>query len=31
LPAQLLQPKNGKLLWLVDAAAGGMLSTGIRD
>lgn len=31
LPAQLLQPKNGKLLWLVDAAAGGMLATGIRD
>ncbi len=25
LPAQLLQPKNGKLLWLVDAAAGSML------
>jgi 6-phosphogluconolactonase len=31
LPAQLLQPKNGKLLWLVDAAAGGMLASGIRD
>ncbi len=31
LPAQLLQPKNGKLLWLVDAAAGNMLSTGIRE
>jgi 6-phosphogluconolactonase len=31
LPAQLLQPKNGKLLWLVDIAAGGMLSTGIRE
>ena len=31
LPAQLLQPKNGKLLWLVDAAAGGMLSVGIRE
>jgi len=31
LPAQLLQPKNGKLLWLVDAAAGSMLTTGIRD
>ncbi len=31
LPAQLLQPKNGKLLWLVDAAAGRMLSSGIRD
>jgi 6-phosphogluconolactonase len=31
LPAQFLQPKNGKLLWLVDTAAGGMLSTGIRE
>jgi len=31
LPAQLLQPKNGKLLWLVDAAAGSMLSIGIRE
>ena len=31
LPAQLLQPQNGKLLWLVDAAAGSMLSTGIRE
>jgi 6-phosphogluconolactonase len=31
LPAQLLQPKNGKLLWLVDTAAGGMLSAGIRE
>jgi 6-phosphogluconolactonase len=31
LPAQLLQPKNGKLLWLVDTAAGSMLATGIRD
>jgi len=31
LPAQLLQPKNGKLLWLVDAAAGSMLATGIQD
>jgi 6-phosphogluconolactonase len=31
LPAQLLQPKNGKLLWLVDAAAGSMLTSGIRD
>jgi 6-phosphogluconolactonase len=31
LPAQLLQPKNGKLLWLVDAAAGGVLSIGIRE
>lgn len=31
LPAQLLQPKNGKLLWLVDTAAGAMLSNGIRE
>jgi len=31
LPAQLLQPKNGKLLWLVDTAAGSMLSLGIRE
>ncbi len=31
LPAQLLQPQNGKLLWLVDAAAGSMLASGIRD
>jgi 6-phosphogluconolactonase len=31
LPAQLIQPKNGKLLWLGDTAAGGMLSTGIRE
>jgi len=31
LPAQLLQPKNGKLLWLVDTAAASMLSTGIRE
>ena len=31
LPAQLLQPRNGKLLWLVDTAAGSMLSAGIRE
>jgi 6-phosphogluconolactonase len=31
LPAQLLQPINGRLLWLVDAAAGSMLASGIRD
>ncbi len=31
LPAQLLQPQNGKLLWLVDTAAGSMLSAGIRE
>jgi len=27
----LLQPKDGKLLWLVDTAAGSMLSKGIRE
>ncbi len=31
LPAQLLRPENGKLLWLVDTAAGSMLATGIGD
>jgi 6-phosphogluconolactonase len=31
LPAQLLQPQKGKLFWLVDAAAGSMLTSGIRD
>ena len=31
LPAQLLQPTNGKLLWVVDTAAGSMLSKGIRE
>ena len=31
LPAQLLQPVNGKLLWLVDTAAGSMLTSGIRE
>lgn len=31
LPSQLIQPKNGKLLWLVDTTAAGMLSTGIRE
>ena len=31
LPAQLLQPNHGKLLWLVDTAAGSMLSIGIRE
>ncbi len=31
LPAQLIDPKNGRLLWLVDAAAGGILSRGIRE
>jgi 6-phosphogluconolactonase len=31
LPSQLIQPKNGELLWLVDTAAGSKLSTGIRE
>jgi 6-phosphogluconolactonase len=31
LPSQLLQPTNGKLLWLVDQAAGSMLTTGTRE
>jgi 6-phosphogluconolactonase len=31
LPAQLIQPVSGKLLWLVDQAAGSMLATGIRN
>jgi len=31
LPAQLIQPANGKLLWLVDTAAGAMLTTGIKE
>ena len=31
LPAQLLQPRDGKVLWLVDTSAGGMLSKGIRE
>jgi 6-phosphogluconolactonase len=31
LPAQLLQPTNGKLLWLVDQAAGSMLTNVIRE
>jgi 6-phosphogluconolactonase len=31
LPAQLIDPKSGRLLWLVDAAAGGILSRGIRE
>lgn len=31
LPSQLIQPKNGTLLWLVDPAAAAMLSTGIRE
>jgi len=31
LPAQLLQAQNRKLVWVVDAAAGSMLTSGIRD
>ncbi|GAC1701960.1 MAG: 6-phosphogluconolactonase [Candidatus Acidiferrum sp.] len=31
LPSQLIQPANGKLIWLVDQAAGGMLSAAIRE
>jgi 6-phosphogluconolactonase len=31
LPAQMIQPQSGKLLWLVDSTAGGMLSIGIRE
>ena len=31
LPSQLIQPKSGKLLWLVDPAAAGMLTIGTRE
>jgi 6-phosphogluconolactonase len=31
LPAQMIQPSNGKLLWLVDGTVGGMLAVGIRE
>lgn len=31
LPAQFIQPVNGKLLWLVDQAAGSMLATGTHN
>jgi 6-phosphogluconolactonase len=31
LPAQMIQPSNGKLQWLVDTAAGSLLSNGIRE
>ena len=31
LPAQLIQPKNGTLLWLTDKDAGAMLTRGIRE
>jgi 6-phosphogluconolactonase len=31
LPAQLIQPANGTLLWLVDTAAGSLLTRAIRE
>jgi 6-phosphogluconolactonase len=31
LPAQLIAPENGKLLWLIDKAAGAMLETAVRE
>jgi 6-phosphogluconolactonase len=31
LPAQMIQPRGGRVQWLVDTAAGSMLSTGIRE
>jgi 6-phosphogluconolactonase len=31
LPSQLIQPESGAVLWLVDPAAGSMLSVGIRE
>jgi|SRR5579862_5606697 len=31
LPAQLIQPTNGSLLWLVDTAAGSLLTHAIRE
>lgn len=31
LPAQMIQPVNGNLLWLVDTAAGRMLTNATRD
>jgi 6-phosphogluconolactonase len=31
LPSQLILPANGKLLWLIDSAAGAMLTSGIRE
>ena len=31
LPAQGIAPKDGKILWLLDSAAGKLLSTGIRE
>jgi 6-phosphogluconolactonase len=31
LPAQMIYPENGKMLWLVDAAAAAKLAIGIRE
>lgn len=31
LPAQFIQPVHGRLLWLVDQAAGAKLATGVRN
>jgi 6-phosphogluconolactonase len=31
LPSQMIQPEKGKLLWLVDQAAGSLLTIGIRE
>ena len=31
LPAQLIQPLKGTLLWLVDATAGNLLTRAIRE
>jgi len=31
LPSQMIDPRSGKLLWLVDTAAGAMLATGVRE
>jgi 6-phosphogluconolactonase len=31
LPSQMIQPRNGTVLWLADTAAAGMLSTGTRE
>jgi 6-phosphogluconolactonase len=31
LPAQLIAPENGKLLWLIDKTAGAILETAVRE
>jgi len=31
LPSQFIAPENGKLLWLIDPAAGAMLESAIRE